>query len=55
MFGKTQKTVLYAGAAKNKNNLRLPNELRQTLNNAEQKGVNELARKAVTTIRKLAK
>jgi hypothetical protein len=55
MFGKTQKTVLYAGAAKNKNNLRLPDELRKTLSNAEQKGVNELARKAVTTIRKLAK
>ena len=54
MFGKTQKSVLYAGAAKNKKHLRLPNELRQTINNAEQKGVAGLARKAVTTIKKLA-
>jgi hypothetical protein len=55
MFGKTQKSVLYAGGPKNKKHLRIPEELIKKLNNAEQNGVNELARKAVTTIRKLAK
>ena len=53
MFGKSQKSVLYAGAGKNRKHLRLPEELNQVLKQKSTKQASDFARKTATTIKKL--